>query len=284
MKVALALAVLYIVWGSTYGAMRIALGGFPPLLMAGVRFTTAGAALYGALRLRGAPPPTPRQWAHSLLVGVLLLAFGNGGVAAAEQWVASGLAAVVIASVPLWSALFAGLFGAWPTRREGIGLGIGAAGVLLLNLGGDLRGHPLGAGVLLGAAASWALGSVWSKRLSLPTGAMASAAQMLTGGAVLLVASIAHGDRATIALGPSLALAYLIVFGSLIAYSAYGFLLRTVSPALATSYAFVNPVVAVLLGVGLGHEHIEPLAIIAMAIILAGVALVIAKPASSKEG
>lgn len=283
MKVALALAVLYIVWGSTYGAMRIALGGFPPLLMAGVRFATAGAALYVALRLRGAPPPTPRQWAHSLLVGVLLLACGNGGVAVAEQWVASGLAAVVISSVPLWSALFSGLFGRWPARREGIGLAIGAGGVLFLNLGGDMRGQPMGAIVLLGAAASWALGSVWSTRLSLPSGAMASASQMLAGGGVLLVASIAHGDRPTLAPAPLLAMAYLIVFGSLIAYSAYGFLLRTVSPALATSYAFVNPVVAVLLGVGVGHEHMDPLAILAMAVILGGVALVIAKPTSAGQ-
>lgn len=277
-RIALALGLLYVVWGSTYLAMRIALGGFPPLLMAGTRFLCAGTVLYGVMRLRGAPNPTLRQWAGSAAVGVLLLGLGNGGVAVAEQWVASGLAAVVISSVPLWTALFAGLFGKWPTRREALGLGIGAVGVLLLNLGGGMRGTPLGALVLLVAAAAWALGSIWSKRLDLPKGLMASAAQMLGGGVFLFASAMIHGDRPVLHTGPVLAVLYLVVFGSLIAYSAYGFLLRNVSPALATSYAFVNPVIAVLLGVVIGNESIGVTAIVAMAVILGGVALVILKP------
>lgn len=277
--IALALAVVYVVWGSTYYAMRLAMGGFPPLLMGGLRFTTAGAVLYAVLRARGVAAPTPAQWARCAFVGVLLLACGNGGVAMAEQWVASGLAAVVIGSVPLWAALFGGMFGRWPTRREGLGLAVGALGVLLLNLGGSMRASPLGALLLLGASASWAFGSVWSRRAQLPQGLMASAAQMLGGGATLLVVSLARGDRPSVTHAePVLALAYLVLFGSLVGYSAYGYLLRNVSPALATSYAFVNPVIAVLLGVGFGHEHIGLNAVVAMAIILAGVALVMIKP------
>lgn len=279
LAIALSLAAVYLVWGSTYYAMRVALGGFPPLLMGGVRFTLAGMLLYAALRARGAAPPTRGQWARSALVGVMLLAFGNGGVAMAEQWVASGLAAVMIASVPLWAALFGGLFGRWPTRRELVGLAIGAGGVLVLNLGGGLSASPRGAALLLGASASWALGSVWSRRLDLPSGLMASAAQMLGGGAVLLVTSLARGDRPSITSAePVIAVGYLVLFGSIVAYSAYGYLLRTVSPALATSYAFVNPVVAVILGVSLGSERIGWTAVGAMAVILAGVALVVLKP------
>lgn len=280
----LSLLAVYVIWGSTYFAMRVALAGFPPLLMAGVRFLLAGALLLGGLTLRGQRWPTLRQWRDCALVGTLLLAVGNGGVAVAEQWVASGLAAVMIASVPLWSALFSGLLGAWPSWRERAGLAVGAVGVVLLNLGGDLRGQPLGAAVLLGAAASWALGSVWSRRLDLPQGLTASAAQMLTGGAVLLAAALMRGDRPRPEL-PHAALAavlYLALFGSVLAYSAYGYLLQHASPALSTSYAFVNPAIAVLLGVLLGHEHLGKVAALAMAIILAGVALAVVRRRPSR--
>jgi drug/metabolite transporter (DMT)-like permease len=282
-RVVVALALVYVVWGSTYLAMRIALGGFPPLLMAALRFIAAGGALLVALRLRGTPVPTPGQWARCTLVGLLMLTLGNGGVAVAEQWVASGLAAVMIASVPLWAALFNGFFDRWPTGREVLGLAVGTAGVLLLNLGGDFRGQPLGAAVLLGAAASWALGSVWSRRLDLPQGLMASAAQMLGGGAALLLLAFAHGDRPLPGAGgtPAMAIVYLAVFGSIVAYSAYGYLLRNVSPTLATSYAFVNPGIAVLLGVGFAQEQIRWTTVLAMAVILGGVALVAGKPRAS---
>jgi len=279
-RIVVALALVYVVWGSTYLAMRIAMGGFPPLLMAALRFLTAGAALFVALRLRGVSGPTVSQWLRCILLGVLMLTFGNGGVAIAEQWVASGLAAVMIASVPLWAALFNGFFDRWPTRMELLGLAIGTAGVLLLNLGGDFRGQPLGAVVLLAAAASWALASVWSRRMDLPRGLMTSAAQMLGGGAALLLLSLIHGDRPIPGgdRAPMMAIIYLALFGSIVAYSAYGFLLRNVSPALATSYAFVNPAIAVLLGVGFAHEQIRWTTVLAMAVILGGVALVVGRP------
>jgi drug/metabolite transporter (DMT)-like permease len=275
-----ALITVYVVWGSTYLAMREAMEGLPPLLMAALRFLVAGSLLFGAQRARGDPSPTPRQWASCARVGVLLLAVGNGGVAVSEQWVATGLAAVMVASVPLWAALFAGLWGRWPSRREGLGLLVGSAGVLLLNLGGDLRGAPQGALVLLVASAAWALGSVWSRRLDLPQGLMASAAQMLCGGAALLLAAAVHGDRPVpgAGLAPWAAVAYLVVFGSIVGYSAYGYLLRHASPALATSYAFANPVVALLLGAAFRGEHPGGLAVVAMGVILGGVALVVARP------
>ncbi len=136
-QIAVALALVYVVWGSTYLAMRIAIGGFPPLLMAALRFLAAGSVLFIGLRLRGVARPTLAQWMRSALVGVLMLTFGNGGVAIAEQWVASGLAAVMIASVPLWAALFNGFFERWPTRLEVLGLAVGTAGVLLLNLSAE---------------------------------------------------------------------------------------------------------------------------------------------------
>src|SRR6266700_5272168 len=186
----LSLLALYILWGTTYLAMRVGLTGFPPFLLASIRFLIAGAILYPILRLRGAPTPTRKQWLGSLLVGILLLAGGNGGVIFSEQWVASSLASVGIAAVPLWTALFAGLWGRWPTRIEWLGLGLGFVGVMFLNLGGGLWASPLGAVALLIGAISWALGSVWSRHVSLPSGLMSSATQMLIGGGVLLLLSL----------------------------------------------------------------------------------------------
>jgi drug/metabolite transporter (DMT)-like permease len=270
-----ALLAVYIVWGSTYLGISIAIEGFAPFQMLGVRFTIAGIVLYTVLRARGAPAPSRKQWTASAVVGGLLLGGGTGSVAFAEQWVASGLAAVWIATMPLWMALFAGLTGRWPNRREWLGLGVGVAGVLLLNREGNLQANPIGAVALTFATLSWALGSVLSRHLSLPSGLMASAAEMLIGGALLLAISIVTGEKLPSPTGRSvLALAYLIVFGSLIAFSAYGYLLRKVRPALATSYAYVNPVVAVMLGVGLAGEPISLIGIVAMLAILAAVALV----------
>jgi len=271
-----ALVAVYVIWGSTYLAIRIALEGIPPFLMGGVRFVVAGCVLFAVLWLRGGPAPTPRQWRHAALVGGLLLVGGNGGVIVAEQSVASGLTALGVATVALWAALFAGAWGQWPTHLEWLGLGVGFAGVALLNVGGGLRASPFGALVLLVAPISWALGSMWSRRLDLPSGLMASAAEMMTGGAMLLALSAVTGERppAALASRPLAALVYLIVFGSWIGFSAYLFLLRHVRPAVATSYAYVNPVVAMCLGVFLAGEHVDASEWAAMPVILAGVALV----------
>ena len=244
--------------------------------MAGIRFLLAGSILYPILRLRGSPTPTRAQWLGSALIGSLLLVGGNGGVVFAEQWVSSGLASVGIAAVPLWTALFAGLWGRWPTRIEWLGLGLGFIGVILLNLGQGVWANPLVAIALLLAPICWALGSAWSRYISLPPGMMSSATQMLVAGGFLILLSLGLRERsANLAVVPSLwAVAFLVIFGSLIAFSAYGYLLRHVRPALATSYAYVNPMVAVGLGVLLVGEHLSPIEILAILVILSGVVLV----------
>ncbi len=242
--------------------------------------------MYVFLRLRGAPNPSAAQWRGAALAGTLLLVGGNGGVVFAEQWVASGLAALGVAMMPLWAALFAGLWGQWPNRREWGGIALGLVGVLLLNLNADLHGNVWGAIFLLGAPMCWALGSVWSHRLTLPPGPMSSAAEMVVGGAVLLGIAGLVGEHlpATLpGIRPLGALIYLVVFGSIIAFSAYGYLLRHARPTVATSYAYANPVVAVALGAALAGEAVTPLTLLAMAVILVAVALVTLKPAAVKQ-
>ena len=272
----LSLLSLYFIWGGTYLAMRIALHGFPPFILAGVRQLTAGIILFLFLRLRKHESPTRKQWLTAIVVGGLLLVVGNGGVVFAEQWVSSGLAALALGAIPLWAALFSGFFGRWPTRIEWFGLGLGFSGLVLLNLENGLHANPLGAIVLLIAPMSWALGSILSQHLPSPKGLMASASQMLAGGVMLFIVGFATGEHMTSMPGPGplAAMAYLIIGGSLIAFSAYGYLLRHVRPALATSYAYVNPLVAVGLGVALAGEQISMIGIVAMLTILSGVGLV----------
>ena len=267
---------LYTLWGGTYLGMRIALEGFPPFFVAGFRQLIAGIILYTFLRLRGAARPTRAQWFGAVVVGGLLLVVGNGGVVFAEQWVSSGLAALALGAIPLWAALFSGLFGRWPRPVEWCGLAIGFAGLVLLNLENGLHANPLGAIVLLIAPISWALGSILSQHLPSPKGLMASAAQMLVGGVMLFIVGSVIGERMTAFPGPRAlgAMAYLIVGGSLIGFTAYGYLLRHTRPALATSYAYVNPLVAVGLGVALAGEHITLIGVLAMFTILSGVVLV----------
>ncbi len=272
----LSLLSLYFLWGGTYLGMRIALEGFPPFILAGVRQLTAGIILYVFLRLRKHAPPTRKQWLAAIIVGGLLLVCGNGGVVFAEQWVSSGLAALALGAIPLWAAIFSGLFGRWPARVEWFGLGLGFLGVVLLNFENGLHANPLGAIVLLIAPMTWALGSILSQHLPSPKGLMASASQMLAGGVMLFIVGFGVGERMTNMPGlrPLAGMAYLIIGGSLVAFSAYGYLLRRVRPALATSYAYVNPLVAVGLGVALAGEQITMVGLIAMLTILSGVGLV----------
>jgi drug/metabolite transporter (DMT)-like permease len=276
LMIILSLLALYLLWGGTYLGMRYALQGFPPFIMAAVRQLSAGVILYLFLRVRGNPRPTRAQWLAAALVGGLLLVGGNGIVSFAEQWVSSGLAALALGAVPLWAALFSGLFGRWPTRVEWFGLVLGFSGIILLNLENGLHGNPIGAIALLIAPMSWAFGSILSQRLPMPKGIMSSAAQMLTGGCMLFIVGLGSGERMTSfpAPQPLLAMAFLVIGGSLIAFSAYGYLLRRVRPALATSYAYVNPVVAVGLGAALAGEQITLVEVLAMLTILSGVVLV----------
>jgi len=277
-RVILALLAVYLSWGSTYLVIRIALDELPPLFMMGIRFFLFGIGIYVYLRMRGAPNPSLREWSWSAVIGTFLMLGGSAGVAYAEQWVASGLAALMIATTPLWIVLFAGIWKRWPNRFEWAGLLVGLVGIVVLNLEGDLRASPLGAALLIIAAMSWAFGSAWSQHLKLPRGMMAGAAQMITGGAIVLFVSFAIGERITaIPTWRSLsAVLYLGIVGSLVGFTAYTYLLKQVRPALATSYAYVNPVIAVMLGIWFAGERIALPGMMAMLIILSGVVLVIA--------
>jgi len=274
--VPLALFGVYVIWGSTYYGLRVALGGFPPFALAAIRFVIAGGLLYALLRWRGGAAPTWRQWLNCLVTGTLLLGIGNGGVCYAEQTVASGITAVAVASAALFMAIFAGWYGQWPNRMEWVGLVIGFAGIVVLNLGGELRGSPAGAIALVLSPVAWAFGSVWSKHQDMPEPMMSAAAQMLAGSVPLAIVSVASGEHFTgMPDATSMtAMAYLIVFGSLLGFSAYIYLLHHTRPALASSYAYVNPPVAVLVGVLLGGEVVSRLDVVGTIVIVAGVAAI----------
>ncbi len=272
-----ALFALYFIWGSTYFVIRVGVESWPPLMMAGLRFFVAGCILFTFLLLRGHKVPTLKQWMAAGAVGILLLSVGNGLVTVAEHMqVPSGIAAVMVATVPLFTLCFSRLWGMPNSRLEWTGVAIGLFGIVLLNTGSNLEGNPWGAALILLASLSWAFGSVWSSRLPLPAGLMAGAAEMIIAGVVLLVASRVTGEHltATPSLHGFLALGYLVVFGSMIAISAYMFLLKTVRPAVATSYAYVNPIVAVLLGITFAGESLSPVEWVALGVILCAVLLV----------
>jgi drug/metabolite transporter (DMT)-like permease len=272
----LALLALYVIWGSTYLGIRYALESYPPFLLAGIRFLGAGVLLYGVLRWRGLAPPTKRQWRNAAFVSLLLLGLGNGLVCFAEERVSSGIAAVAVASMPLFAALFSGMYGQWPSRRETVGLAIGFVGVIVLNFGSNLSGSPLGAFALIVAAMSWAFGSAWSRRRDMPAGPMNTAAQMLCASVALLLFGFFSGEHLPAQPTPraTFALVYLGLFGSIVAFSAYLYVLKHARPALSTSYAYINPPVAVLLGVLLAGEHVGPYDLGGMAIILIGVVVI----------
>lgn len=274
--VPLSMAVLYLIWSSTYLGIRYALESYPPFTLAGLRFLCAGVVMYGFLRMRGLPAPSARQWRNAAFSSVLLLGLGNGLICLAEEHVSSGVSAVTVASMPLFAALFGGLYGEWPNRRETLGLVAGFAGVIVLNLGSSLSGSRLGAMALLTAAAAWAFGSVWSRHREMPPGPMNTAAQMVCGSVALLLFGLLHEERLPLhpTLRATLAIAYLAIFGSIVALSAYLYVLHHTRPAVATSYAYVNPPVAVALGVLLAGEHIGPLDLVGMAIILCGVLVI----------
>ena len=272
-----ALFALYIIWRSTYFVIRIGVESWPPFMMAGVRFLSAGILLMAFLLLTGHNLPALRPLLNAALIGVLLLAVGNGFVTVAEHPnVPSGIAAVVVATVPLFTLCFSHFFGIQTRKLEWMGIAIGLAGIILLNSGGNLSGNPWGALMILIGSLSWAFGSVYGSRIELPTGMMAGAIEMLAAGIVLLVTSVLSGERMTTlpTVQGFMAVGYLAIFGSVIAINAYMYLIRNVSPAIATSYAYVNPVVAVLLGTGFGGEHLSSIEWLALGIIIMAVVLV----------
>ena len=277
LAVVIALTAVYLIWGSTYLGIRFGLeGGWPPLLMAGSRFVLAGGLMFIVLRIRGEAAPTARQWRNALVMGVLLLGMGNGLVSIAQQTVSSGMAAVAVASAPLWMALFSAIRGERPSRLEWFGLAMGFFGVVWLNAGSTFSGNALGLICLLIAPLAWSFGSIWSRGRDLPSPFMTAAAQMLCGGAVMLLAGWLLGER--LQQMPTskglLAWSYLISFGSIVGFSAYIWLLHHVRPALASSYAYVNPAIAVVLGVWLAGERFMAGDLAAMAVIVLGVVVI----------
>jgi drug/metabolite transporter (DMT)-like permease len=287
----LAFATLYLVWGSTYLAIRIAVVSVPPFVAGALRFGVAGGGLYVFLRLRGAPRPAARNWGAAALVGALLLGGGNGLVCWAEQWVPSGETALIVASVPLWMTLlpWLGRRARAPHAAALVGIALGLVGVATLVGGAPAagRGTPAGAALLAGrigllvACLSWAVGSLWSRSLPLPgEAAVATALEMLTASPLLAAAALAHGEwqrfhPAAVPARAWVALAYLVVFGSLAGFGSYVFLLKHATPARASTYAFVNPLVAVILGTLLAGEAIGPRTGVAALLIVSAVGAVI---------
>lgn len=285
LQVALALAAVYVLWGSTYLAIAVAIETIPPLLMAGVRYLIAGAILYGWSRWRGAARPSRIHWRSAALVGGFLLLGGNGALVWAEQRLPSGTAALLVSTMPLWMVLLDWLRpgGSRPQWKVFAGVGLGLAGLaLLVRPTADAHIDLFGAAVLVLGAMSWAWGSLRSRELSLPESPLlATAMEMLSGGALLALGGAALGETgqvhlSQITLRSTLGLVYLITFGALIGFTAYVWLLRRVaSSALVGTYAYINPIVAVFLGWLFLDESLTGRTAFAAAVIISGVVLII---------
>jgi len=289
-KILLAFAMIYFVWGSTFLAIRVGVHEVPPFLLAAVRFFTAGLVMYAWLRLRGTPSPSPRQWVAASLLGTLIFVVDYGCLFWAEQRVPSGIAAVVLATIPVFITLMEIIF--LRTQRLTIRLGaaliVGLCGVaVLMNHSFSLGEVPVnraGATALLIAAVTWSIATIFTRRLPLPASKpMSAAAQMLTGGAQLFVVTALSGEFAgfrvqAVSTRAWFALIYLIVAGSIIGFTAYVWLLHYESPTKVGTYAYVNPVVAVALGYFLGGEAVGPRTLLGTLLILVSVITITTTP------
>lgn len=294
-RVLVAFAAVYVLWGSTYLAIKYAVATIPPFVMGSARFIIAGLLLYAAARWRGAPAPDAREWRSAILTGVLMLAFGNGAVIWSEQTVPSSLVALIVATVPLWMVLIDWLRprGVRPKPMMFVGLALGLLGIAVLIGRGavtDSGRVPLGGAlVLVGGSLSWALGSILTRRFGRPRNAFVfSALQMIAASVAFLIMALAFGDVRGFALAQVKPAAiagfvYLIIFGSLIGYSAYVYLLGAVTPAKAATYAYVNPIIAVILGWAVAGEPIGARVVIAATVILAGVAIITTTQSSAAQ-
>jgi len=285
MKLFAAFASVYFIWGSTYLGIRIAIETIPPLLMAGVRFIIAGSLLYLWGLFRGHERPTLAHWKSTAIIGLMLLLIGNGGLSWSEQLIPSGVAALLVAVSPLWFILLEWMQGGIkPTAGVFLGLFLGTFGIVVLidpaNLVGGLSVNILGALVLLGSSICWAVGSLYSRQAKLPSSpSIANGMEMLVGGVGLLVVGTLTGEwssfNASAVTSRSLfAVAYLIVFGSIIGFSSYVYLLRATTLSRVSTYAYVNPVVAVIIGWLVGGETLGGRVLIAAALIIAAVAAI----------
>jgi len=294
-QLVVAFACIYIVWGSTYLAIRYGVETIPPFAMAGTRFLLAGGILYAWLAIRGeACRATAAQWRAAAVSGGLFFLGGNGGVCWAEQRVPSGIAALIVASMPLWIALldWLGPAGKRPTLPTVAGIALGFLGVAILIGPVQVSGaavDPAGALVLLVASISWAAGTIYTRHAPrLGNHLQSTAMQMLAGGILLCVAGAAHGDWArldlsTVTLRSMASVAYLALFGSILAFSAYNWLVHATTPARISTYAYVNPAIAVALGWAFAGEPISPRVLLAGATIVAGVAMILAVPSTSRS-
>jgi drug/metabolite transporter (DMT)-like permease len=290
-KILLAFSIIYFVWGSTYFAIRVGVHEVPPFLLAGVRFLIAGSALYGWMRIRGTPSPTPRQWGSASLLAVLIFVLDYGLVFWAERTVPSGVAAVMMATIPVFMALAEILFLGTQrlSWRLGLALVVGIGGVaVLVGRGVSLGGVPVdtaGACALIVGAVSWSVAASLVRKLPLPPSkVMSSAAQMLAGGVLLTLTAALLGEfrgfhAQAVSRDAWLALAYLIVAGSIVAFTAYVWLLHHESPTKVGTYAYVNPVVAVVIGYFLGGEPLGPRTILGTALVLVSVVVITTAPA-----
>lgn len=280
-----ALLVVYVVWGSTYLAIGWVVETMPPLLTAGARFFIAGTLMLGLLRIRNRTPITGAHWRGAALVGTLMLLGGNGLVCWAEQYVPSGIAALLIATAPVWFVLIDWLVyrGPRPSLPIVAGAAIGLGGVFLLVEPTSLAGkgkYLAGIAALLSACIFWALGSLHSRRIALPSSVFVSTAlQMIGGGAALLLSGTLLGEWPRLDLGQVsprswFSFAYLLVLGSMVAFSCYVWLLRVTSPALVSTYAYVNPVVAVLIGTWLNGEPLTGRTMLGAGVIVLAVIIV----------
>jgi drug/metabolite transporter (DMT)-like permease len=269
------LAAVYIIWGTTYFAIKVGVGGIAPFFLVGTRFVVAGGALMIGQLLRSQRMPTFRQWRNAALLGLLLLVVGNGGVTVAERWVSSGATVALISVTPLATALWSGALGRWPRRWEWLAIGLGAVGAAVMLMGRDLHGSVPGTALILLAATCWSLGTVLSRRLDVPHGPTGFGAEMLSAGVIALALSAALGEHWVLPTAPKFwwAWGYLVVFGSLIAFSAYRYVVERVSPTLAATYAYVNPLVALLVGWWLGNESFSSNILVGLPIVLSAVAL-----------
>jgi drug/metabolite transporter (DMT)-like permease len=286
LRVVAAFAAIYLIWGSTYLGIRIAIETLPPFLTAGLRFIIAGPLLYAWARRNGASRPTGVQWRAAAIVGGLLLLGGNGLVTWGEQRVSSGLAALLVATVPLWMVLLDWLFmrGGRPAGKVFLGLILGLIGIVLLigptDLLGEHRVDLIGVAMLLLAALSWAIGSLYARRAPLPDAPLlGTSLEMIAGGVLLLLASAVKGewvqvDLASVSLRSWLALAYLTLLGSIVAFTAYTWLLRVSTPARVATYAYVNPVVAVVLGWAVVGEVLTGQMLLAAVVIVLAVVVI----------
>jgi drug/metabolite transporter (DMT)-like permease len=293
-KILLAFAIIYLVWGSTFLAIRIGVRHVPPFLLAGMRFFAAGIALYAWMRAKGTASPTRREWASVTLLAVLIFLVDYGLVFWAEQRVPSGITAVMLATIPAFTALAEILILRTQrlTLRLGIALVVGLAGVAVLVSRsvsfGDAPIERSGALALVVGAISWSLASVFSRKLSLPESkVMSSGAQMLVGGILLILAAAMFGEfrgfhARNVSDGAWLALLYLIVAGSIVAFTAYVWLIHHESPTKVGTYAYVNPVIAVLLGYFLAGEALGPRTILGTLLVLVSVVVITTAPKEAK--